>query len=127
MNVLMLDTNVLIDYLKNRQEAVDYLAQCVRQGIRLACSVITVAELLTGIRSGEEERVMRFLRAFDTFDITVDISVLAGAYMRQFRSRNHLSLADALLAATANVHQVEFCTLNTKHFPMQDIQVIRPY
>lgn len=50
MSMRIFDTYVLIDYLKNKPEAVDFLKQCVRVGEQLACSVITVAELLTGIR-----------------------------------------------------------------------------
>ena len=127
MSMRIFDTNVLIDYLKNKPEAVDFLKQCVREGDQLACSVITVAELLTGIRPGEKEVIMRFLHAFEALDITYEIALLAGAYMCQYRGKNALSLADALLAATANVHHAAFSTLNTKHFPMSDISMSRPY
>ena len=127
MSMRIIDTNVLIDYLKNKPEAVDFLKRCVRERDQLACSVITVAELLTGVRPGEKDIVMRFLHAFEALDVTYEMALLAGAYMRQYRDKNHISLADALLAATASVHQAAFSTLNTKHFPMPDISMSRPY
>ena len=85
MSMRIFDTNVLIDYLKNKPEAVDFLKQCVREGDQLACSVITFAELLTGIRPGEKEVIMRFLHAFEALDITCEIALLAGAYLCKYR------------------------------------------
>jgi len=59
---LLLDTDVLVEYLRGRVEAVGYLEGLVSD---VYVSVISVAELFAGV-IGEEERSLRpFLVAFD--------------------------------------------------------------
>ncbi len=50
-DILLLDTDVLIDYLRNRIEAVNYLENLIE--IPLVSSV-TVAELYSGVRENKE-------------------------------------------------------------------------
>jgi predicted nucleic acid-binding protein len=58
---LLIDTDVLIDYLRDHPDAVSYVEA---QQERLLISVVTVAELYAGVREGEERsRLERFLRA----------------------------------------------------------------
>ena len=60
---LLIDTDVLIDYLRDYPDAVSYVET---QQERLLISVVTVAELYAGVREGEERsRLERFLRAFE--------------------------------------------------------------
>ena len=56
---LLIDTDVLIDYLRDYSEAVSYME--ARQE-HLLVSVVVVAELYAGVREGEERaRLERFL------------------------------------------------------------------
>src|SRR6266511_2479828 len=48
---LLIDTDVLIDYLRDYSDAVSYVEA---QQERLLISVVTVAELYAGVREGEE-------------------------------------------------------------------------
>jgi hypothetical protein len=48
---LLIDTDVLIDYLRDYPDAVSYVEA---QQERLFISVVTVAELYAGVREGEE-------------------------------------------------------------------------
>ena len=50
-SVFLIDTDVLIDYLRGRPEAVVYLESLTD---RLLISAITVAELYAGVREGVE-------------------------------------------------------------------------
>lgn len=60
--LLVVDTDVLIDYLRDQPEAVAFLES---QAHLLAASVITVAELYVGVRDGEErQRLDAFVAAF---------------------------------------------------------------
>ena len=55
---LLVDTDVLIDYLRDYPDAVSYVEA---QQERLLISVVTVAELYAGVREGEERsRLERF-------------------------------------------------------------------
>jgi predicted nucleic acid-binding protein len=120
---LLLDTDVLIDYLRDRQEAVSYL-----EGLTgpLLISAVTVAELYAGVREGEERRRLeRFLLAFEVIPVDAEISRKGGLFRRDYGPSHGIGLADALIAATANLKQVQLVTLNERHFPMLDVYV--PY
>jgi predicted nucleic acid-binding protein len=121
---LLIDTDVLIDYLLDYPAAVSYVE--ARQE-RLLISVVTVAELYAGIREGEERaRLEQFLLAFEIIPLDLRLAVQGGLYRRDYRKSHSVRLADDLIAATATQRQAPLVTLNRKHFPLlQD--VIVPY
>ena len=123
----IVDTDILIDHFHGHRAAMDYLAQYFSTGGELALSVVTVTELLGGMRSGEEERTERLLHMFTVLDVTQAIGRQAAAYLRQYRRSHNLELGDALVAATAAHAGVELVTRNLKHYPMTDIRVSMPY
>ncbi len=113
---LLVDTDVLIDYLRDYCEAISYLE--AQQG-RLLLSVITLAELYAGVREGEEKlRLERFLQAFEIIPLDQYLAVQGGFYRCNYGKSHNVGLADALIAATATQRQVPLVTLNRKHFPM---------
>jgi predicted nucleic acid-binding protein len=121
---LLIDTDVLIDYLRDYSAAVSYIET---QRERFLISVVTVAELYAGVREGEERaRLEQFLRAFEIIPLDWRLAIQGGLYRRDSSKSHNVGLADALIAATATQRQVPLVTLNRKHFPMlQD--VIVPY
>ena len=121
---MLVDTDVLIDYLRDNPDAVSYVEANYN---RVLVSVVTVAELYAGVRDGEERtRLDRFLRAFEIIPLDRHLAVQGGLYRREYKKSHNIGLADALIAATAVQRQASLVTLNLKHFPMlQD--VIMPY
>lgn len=121
---LLLDTDVLIDYLRGRIEAVTYIQRLTSP---LSMSAITVAELYTGVRDGAERRALEtFIRAFLILSVNQEIAVKGGLYRRDYGKSHNVGLADALIAATVDHHQATLVTLNNKHFPML-AGVVVPY
>ncbi len=59
--------------------------------------------------------------AIHCISIDAKIGVRAGEYLRQFAKSHHLELGDALIAATASLHNVSLWTRNRKHYPMKDL------
>ena len=105
----------------------EFFAQALTSGDPLYISVVTLTELLAGMRSGEEELTEKLLSLFTVIDVDNAIGRKAGEYLRQ-NSRSHkLDLGDALIAATTAMMGAELVTRNIKHYPMKDIQVIAPY
>ena len=105
---LLLDTDVIIEYLRGRPEAVRYL-----QGLEgtLLISAITVAELYVGVRGGSEERQLeQFLLAFDVVPISGDIGRIGGLFRRDYGRSHGVGLADALIGATAQEQQATLVT-----------------
>lgn len=121
---LLLDTDVLVDYLRGTEEAVEYLEECTGT---LLLSSITVAELYAGVREGRERTALStFLSAFELVPVTREIAERGGLWRRDYGRSHDTGLADALIAATADVAQAQLVTLNQKHFPMLS-SVLVPY
>ena len=91
---LLIDTDVLIDYLRDYPDAVSYVEA---QQERLLISVVTVAELYAGVREGEERlRLERFLRAFELIPLDQRLAVQGGLYRRDYSAATDWSLAARL-------------------------------
>jgi predicted nucleic acid-binding protein len=127
MKAALFDTNILIDYLKGKPEAVSLLNQCLEEGQVLTCSLISKVELLSGARPGEEQVLRDFLDVFDRIDLDDIIAEAAGHYMNLYRKSHGLNTADAIIAASALARGAVLYTLNDRHFSMNDIKVIKPY
>jgi len=120
---LLLDTNVLIDCLRGRIEALVYLRT---RSESILISAVTVAEVFAGLREGEERReVEHFLALLEIIPVDTAIARKGGLYRRDYGPSHGVGLADALIAATAELHQARLVTLNTRHFPMVEVEV--PY
>ena len=113
---VLIDTDVLVDYLRGQVNAVAYLESVTE---RLMISAITVAELYAGVREGTERQAPdMFLSAFEVVVVDQAISQQGGLYRRDLGKSHGVGLADALIAATAEELGATLVTLNLKHFPM---------
>jgi len=123
-NRLLIDSDVLIDYLREQPDAVAYLEGRVEH---LLVSTITIAELYSGVREGLERQSLDLLLPFfEEVAVDQEVAIKGGLFRRDYRKSHNIELADALIAATADVKQATLVTLNKKHFPMlKDVSV--PY
>ena len=121
---LLLDTNILIDYIRRAPTAVAWLrslpgAPCI--------SVISILELHVGARSQLEEREIELVCApLRRLSITEEIAKSGGSLMRHFGKSHGLDVPDAIISATAQHHGLKLATLNVKHYPMFP-KLRRPY
>ena len=111
----LVDTDVLIDYLRGNDKAVNYIKTYSKN---ILVSSISVAELYAGVKDDERTVLAEFIGLFPVLPVTVIIAKTGGDYKREFFKTHNLGLADALIAATAKTHNAALKTLNTKHFPM---------
>jgi tRNA(fMet)-specific endonuclease VapC len=121
MKNTLVDTDILIHFLRGRREAKDFLSSLLDRS-RIFCSAITVAEIFAGIRPGEEEKTRALIDNLEVLDVTREIAEKAGHYRRTIRSQA-IELDDCLIAATALIHRSVLATGNGKHYPMRDIEV----
>lgn len=113
---LLLDTDVLIEYLRGRSKAIEYLEGLTSD---LCISVISVAELFAGVKGdAEDQSLKQFLLAFAVLPVTENVARLGGLYRRDYKSSHGTGLADALIAATAEENGIDLVTLNRRHFPI---------
>lgn len=116
--MILVDSDVLIAHLRGVAAARDWLVSARKDG-PLAISVVSIAELIGGMRTVERREVWRLLAAFRAEPATEIIARRAGDMMRRYRgSHNRIGLGDYLIAATADVKGLELATLNVRHFPM---------
>ena len=121
---LLLDTDILIDYLRGQVKAVAFLKKTRR---RLLVSALTVAELHVGVREGAERQVLDdFLGLMEVVALTPEMARLGGLWRRDYGKSHGTGLIDALIAATAEIGGSTLATLNEKHYPMLEA-VLVPY
>jgi len=115
--LILLDTAVLIDALRNRNQRRTLLEQLVLSGKTLATSAISIAEVYGGLRPGEEADTKRHLANLEWLPVSPSIAEKAGlmkaALSRQGRTH---SLTDMIVAATAMECGCALATDNQKHF-----------
>ena len=121
MKRILVDTDVLIEFLRGNPVAKSFLLS-INQSAEICCSAITVAEICSGIKAGEEEPTRALLDNLQVLDVTRDIAEKAGQYKRTIRS-HALELDDCLIAASASIACAVLATGNGKHYPMRDIEV----
>jgi predicted nucleic acid-binding protein len=114
--VRLLDTSVLIDVLRGSEVAASWLASLDDVP---SCSELTRAEVLRGVRSPERAPTDRLLSALRWVSVDEPVSRRAGELGRQYR-RSHpgLSIADLVIAATAQLLDADLATANVRHYPM---------
>lgn len=113
---MLLDTCVVIDVLRGREAAIAFVENLAEAP---SVSAITATEIVAGCRNAQERRqIDRLLSHYDVRDVGLEVSSLAGEFIRQFGRSHGTDPLDALIAATAKVHGLPLATLNLKHFPM---------
>ncbi len=87
------------------------------KGIELATSVVNVAEVYAGMRSGEEARTEAFLFGIELIPVTASVGRRAGLLKAErARKGQTFSLADTLIASTALEYGMPLMTENRKDF-----------
>lgn len=119
---ILLDTDVLVDFFRGYSQAVAFINA---NSSRIVLSSIVVAELYAGIKGkAEQAAIESFVSLFRVIPVDAKIAKAGGLYRRDYGKSHGLGLADAILAATAEIENAELTTLNTKHYPM--IQGLSP-
>ncbi len=112
---MLIDTDVLIWYLRGNQKA--YSA--VENQTNFYISVISYMELVQGMRNKLELKALRqSLRRWPAKIIYIneDISAKAMFYVEQHFLSHSIHLADALIGATAVMSGISLLTGNDKHY-----------
>jgi predicted nucleic acid-binding protein len=121
---VLIDSDILIEVLRGRNSDVtDAWVHAVNSSEPLFYSPVSSAEVRHGMRESERDGVERLFLGATCVPIDEEIGKRAGDYLRTFHSTHGVELADALIAASASVHQLQLWTRNRKHFPMKDLEL----
>ena len=123
--MLLVDTDVLIWYLRGNERAYEAIESL--KGFSI--SVITYMELVQGMRNKHELNSLRqALRGWNAgvIYLSEEISAKAMFYVEQHFLSHSLQLADALIGASAISHGIPLLTGNEKHYNiLSDLELLK--
>ncbi|NNM96097.1 MAG: type II toxin-antitoxin system VapC family toxin [Candidatus Dormibacteraeota bacterium] len=122
----LVDTSVLIDFLRGHPGASDLLLR-ERAAETLHASEITRMQVLAGMRPEDEAATRSLLSTLIWHPVDAKVAEAAGALGRRWLPSHHtIDVADLAIAATAIGTGSRLLTRNIRHFPMfADLQA--PY
>lgn len=126
MAEILLDSDVIIAWLRGYDPFVDTIPSLLDQGEVLTWTPVSVAEIFAGVRKGEEAQIDNLFLVLEALPLSAEIGKKAGQYLHRYSKSHGVELGDALVAGTAYCTGVPLWTLNKKHYPMRDIQFFPP-
>lgn len=115
---VLIDTSVLIDYLRGFPPAAELIERERSAGV-LHASEITRLEVLAGMRPAEETPTRSLISALRWHVVDAEVAERAGALGRAWLpSHQGIDSADLAIAATALLLDARLLTRNVRHFPM---------
>ena len=116
---VLVDTDILIDYLRGQPNAVRFVTGHIDD---IILSAMSVAELYAGVRGDAEGReslaLADFIDVLQVVPISAEIARSGGLFRRDYGPSHGVGLADAVIAATAVAVDAALKTLNVRHYPM---------
>ena len=123
-----IDSDILIWHLRGASEAEKFLRSLSgEQGIELWIGALQRAEVVFFMRPAEETATLAFLSHLKTEPVTQQVVDDAAALYRRWHASHGVDINDAMLAATAGRTGGKIYTLNTKHYPMPDLIVLKAW
>ncbi len=125
MTTYLLDSDIIIDYLAKREQAIALIEKIIQQGELPAVSVLTEIEVKIGLKDAQMPKVNKFFDALTIIPVTGDIAQSAINIIRTFgRKGKVLHLVDACIAATAISNDLILATNNKKDYPMEELRLL---
>jgi predicted nucleic acid-binding protein len=115
---------VIIEILRGDPDVVGAALALEATGTPTYCSPINQAEVYAGVRAGEEAMTDAFFRARGEVVLDAEVGRKAGGYLARHADSDGVRIADALIAAAASVSGLRLWTLNRRHYPMEDLELV---
>lgn len=121
--MVVLDSTVLIDYLRGRPAA-DRVDLLLDGGETLATTSVNVEEITRGLRPDEHQAAKSLFGGLVVLAITAEDGWTAGSWRRVAAERGlTLSQADCLIAAAAYAAGARLATGNPKDFAATEVDI----
>ena len=114
---IVVDTDVIIDYLKKRQPGTEFLKKAYLN-YSIHVTSITVYELLYGVqKSGKENLINRLLKYVTIIPFDDASAKKAAAIHYALRSKGiDIGIKDSFIAGICDAHNMPLLTRNIAHF-----------
>jgi predicted nucleic acid-binding protein len=124
MNSFLLDTNIIVNVLRHRDDALLLIENLLSQGQPLASCPVTITEIYAGMRPHEEKATRAFMKSLVFLPVNAEIAEQAGHLKRRHAKRGKtLSFQDAVIAAVSIAFGCTLVTENIKDFPLPELQL----
>lgn len=111
----LIDSDVLIDFLKGKKEVVENLGK-IKPSQR-STSIICVGEILEGLTDNKKVQFQKLLNIINVYNVDVKVAVNFAKIRKELRKNGNLiDNFDILIAATCLVYNLTLITNNLKHF-----------
>ncbi len=114
---MILDSDVLIEILRNNARTAGWVAAQASTGEALRYSPVSRAEIGAGMRAGEEKGIAALFAGLDPVTVDGTTGEVAGERLRRYRGSHRLELGDALIGASAEQYGERLATFNRRHYP----------
>lgn len=122
--MMVLDTNIVISYLKEEKRIADWVEEQILKGVHLALSTMTVVELLgyPNLKPEEQFLIEQLLQSV----LVVDVDISLAREASRIRRTMKLKAIDSVIAATAVLLHAPLVTHDIVFKKIRDIEVITP-
>lgn len=119
----LLDSDVLIDYFKEKDPYASFVEQLLREA-DVAISALSITEIRTGWTEKQASYLVpRLYKLFTIEAVLPEVAVQAGVWRREYRQQGKpLTTPDTIIAATAFLKGYSLVTNNTKDYPMPQLK-----
>jgi len=118
----IIDTDICIDFLKEKEYAVKLLSEILNNE-DYYISILTHYELLKSAFSQKQQNIIQnFVELLEIINLDEDIIESGAEFYRKYRKKGiTLSNIDCLIMATAKEKNLKIVTRNVKHYPEVDL------
>ena len=118
MEIVLLDTNILIEILKGDDRTITTIETLEA---KLSISSVTVMELYYGaLNKTELVKLEKFVSLFNIIELNENISRQATKLVKNYAKSHALDIPDSLIASTALTLNAKLVTYNAKDFKYID-------
>ena len=117
--MILLDTNILIEILKNNHKTISLIETYKRE--TLYVSAISAMELYYGALNKKElEKLKHFIDLFNIIYLSEEISKKSLEIILLYSKSHSLDIPDSLIASSAIINNLKIFTYNVKDFKFID-------
>lgn len=123
---LLVDTDILIDYLKKIKPAKALFDSGITD---IYCSILSKKELLTkpGLSSSERKKIINLLLKIKVLKVDNEINNKYTLLLEKYGTQQ-ATMPDCVIAATAWAKNLPLLTRNKRHFQhIKEIRLVPPY
>lgn len=116
MKRILVDTSIIIDYLRQKDKSKTILVRLEQAQNTLFASIITHTECFSGRSIWEKKEAMETLKLLFSGIKILPLEEKTSEQAGKIRAKYGKNISDALIAATAIYHKLQLVTLNIKDF-----------